>query len=159
MIPFDVKSTSIALICLMFLTVNNYRSKQWIPAKIAACSLTGSYTHFTRTEIKPSSISTFLLVISETFFRKTGMWPKTSPPTTVYTDSIDNIGAFPLKALMTSPISSPFPCSPLMILSAHENGLDTSLPLHRLHWQETGRMLVRKKYHCHWKSYYKNTQE
>jgi hypothetical protein len=43
----------------------------------------GSYMHSTRTENKPSSISTFRLVISETFLRKKGVWLKTTTPTTV----------------------------------------------------------------------------
>jgi hypothetical protein len=35
--------------------------------------------HSSRTEIKPSSISTFLLAISESVFRRAGVWPKKSP--------------------------------------------------------------------------------
>jgi len=37
--------------------------------------------HSIRTEIKPPSISTLALVISQTFFRRAWVWPKNSSPT------------------------------------------------------------------------------
>jgi hypothetical protein len=62
--------------------INDYALKSSIFFNDYVLLITGSYTYFIRTEIKPSSISAFLVVISETFFRKTRVWPKNSPPTT-----------------------------------------------------------------------------
>ena len=55
--------------------------KCWIPGKIPGCLITRSCAPLTRTEIKPVSISTFVFVISETFFRKKGVCQKLLSPT------------------------------------------------------------------------------
>ena len=51
--------------------------------------ITESYAHSTRTEIRPSSISAFLVVISEIFSRNTNVWPKNSPPCVQWWTSIE----------------------------------------------------------------------
>jgi len=69
--------------------INDYALKSSIFFNDYVLLITGSYTYFIRTEIKPSSISAFLVVISEIFSRNTKVWPKNSPPCVQWWTSIE----------------------------------------------------------------------
>ena len=58
----------------------HFGMKEWMSVKITGRSLLGRMLAPSEAENQPSSISTFLLAISETFSRKTRVWPKNSPP-------------------------------------------------------------------------------